>query len=197
MPDILVKNTANDIVVRNNGPGPPLYLKASRNGDIVVRNTEENILVTFPVTVPGPPGPPGTPGEIAEAPTDGKSYARTNAEWTTTLLGLSRTSFALGAVTGNGATTIDWTAGEMQTVILNGNASLSVINWPATGLAKLVLQIKNTGPFSVTAWPGGTVWPGGLTPLITPGDGKTDVIVLMTPDAGATILGSVAGQDYH
>jgi hypothetical protein len=194
MPDIFVKNSAaNDIVVRNNGDGPPLYLNGSRPGDIVVRNTEEDILVILPSGVPGPPGP-----GIAEAPTDGKSYARANAEWTTALFGLSRTSFALGTVTANGATTIDWTAGELQTVTLTGNASFSVINWPATGaLAKLVLQIKNTGAFNVTGWPSGTVWPGGVPPVITSGAGKTDVVVLMTPDAGATVLGSIVGQDYH
>jgi hypothetical protein len=195
MSNLLVKNSRNDIVLKSNGSAP-IYLNGSRNGngDIIVRNTEEDIIVKLPVA--GPPGPPGKDG-IPEAPSDGKSYARANSAWTTALLGISRSSFALGAVTAIGATTIDHAAGEMQTVTLTGNASLTVVNWPAYGLAKLVLQIKNTGPYGVIAWPSGTLWPQGEAPLITPGAGKLDVIVLMTSDGGTTILGSIVGQDYQ
>jgi hypothetical protein len=147
----------------------------------------QNVILLNPIPGPSP---------ILEAPTDGASYARANSAWTTALLGLSRTSFALGTVTAGGATTIDWTAGEVQVVTLNGNSSLSISNWPASGLAKLVLQINNTGAFNVTAWPSGTVWPGGTVPVITSGANKTDVFVLMTHNGGSTIFGNVIGQNY-
>jgi Bacteriophage related domain of unknown function len=139
---------------------------------------------------------PAVTGGIPEAPTDGSSYARRNGGWTTALLGISRTSFPIVTVAANGATAIDWTQGEVQKVTLQGNAQLSIGSWPATGLAKLVLDIHNTGAFNITSWPTGTVWPGGTVPTITSGAGKRDVIALMSLDGGTTVLGSVIGQNY-
>jgi Collagen triple helix repeat (20 copies) len=112
---------------------------------------------------------------------------------------LSRSAFTLpSTVTATGATTINWANGEVQQVSLTANATIAVSNWPASGnWAKLVLQIANTGAFNITAWPAGTLWPGGTLPTITSGSGKKDVIILATPDGGTTIYGSIAGQDYH
>jgi hypothetical protein len=77
-------------------------------------------------------------------------------------------------------------------------AALSVVGWPRFGIeARLVLQITNSGDFTVTAWPAGTVWVGGNAPAITQGAGKKDMIALTTPDGGATIFGTIVGQDFH
>jgi hypothetical protein len=109
-----------------------------------------------------------------------------------------RAQFPTGAVSALGATTLDRNAGEVLNVSLNGNSTFSVINWPPSGVwAKLVLLITNAGAFNVTAWPSGTIWPGGTAPTITSGSGKRDCIILMTGNAGATVWGSIAGQDYR
>jgi hypothetical protein len=117
---------------------------------------------------------------------------------TSGLHSLPRSQFAAASVNALGAVTLDWTQGEVQKIALNGAATIAVTNWPAAGnWAKLVLKITKAGAYNVTAWPAGTIWPGGTAPTITSGAGKRDCIVLMTDDAGATVWGSIAGQDYH
>lgn len=144
----------------------------------------------------------------ADAPNDGALYGRQSLSWVkglplaggvlTGLLTLPRSTFTVPAtVTANGATTVNWANGEVQKLSLTGNATLAVSNWPASGnFAKLVLDISNGGAFNITAWPSGTIWAGGTAPTITSGAGKRDVILLTTLDGGATILGSVVGQNY-
>lgn len=84
-----------------------------------------------------------------------------------------------------------------QQLILDATiAALSVTGWPRFGVnAKLILQITNTGSFGITAWPG-VVWASGSLPVITVGAGKRDIVILTSPDSGATIFGNVVGQDY-
>jgi hypothetical protein len=100
-------------------------------------------------------------------------------------------------VAASGATALNWSNGDVQKITLNANATISVSGWPATGiLGKLTLDILNTGAFNITGWPSGTKWSAGVVPTISSGAGKQDVIVLMTLDGGATVLATVAGQNY-
>jgi hypothetical protein len=101
------------------------------------------------------------------------------------------------AVVSTGTHNVDRSVGEVQRLSLTGNTTLTVSNWPASGLfGRLVLEIQNTGAFNITTWPTGTIWPGGTVPTITPGSGKKDVIILMSFDGGTTIYGSAAGQNF-
>jgi hypothetical protein len=109
-------------------------------------------------------------------------------------LGLKRVNFTVTPINAGGATTVDWSAGEVQIVTLIGDATIAITNWPASGFAKLVLDIQNTGAFNITGWPAGTIWAGGALPAVTVSG--HDLIMLVTFDGGATILGSVVGQDY-
>lgn len=95
-------------------------------------------------------------------------------------------------------TVIDYAKGSWQHLTLVGNVnSLSVSNWPPSGkAARLVLQITNTGSFAINGWPPGTLWPNGAPPIITPGAGKQDLVVLSSGSGGSPIFGSVAGQDF-
>jgi hypothetical protein len=111
---------------------------------------------------------------------------------------VQRSQFPIYSVAANGATALDWANGEVQQITLTGAATLSVSGWPASGnLARIVLDVLNTGAFAISGWPVGTKWAGGSAPAITSGAGKQDVVILMTFDGGATILGSIAGQDYR
>lgn len=93
---------------------------------------------------------------------------------------------------------IDYARGTFQNLILAANVtSISIIGWPRVGkTGRLVLQITNTGNYSATGWPTGTVWTGGFAPTVTQGAGKRDIVVLTTPNAGHDIFGNVVGQNY-
>ena len=46
--------------------------------------------------------------------------------------------------------------------------SFTLSNIPSTGVSsKLILDITNTGSYNISAWPTGTIWPGGNIPTIT------------------------------
>jgi hypothetical protein len=94
---------------------------------------------------------------------------------------------------------IDYAKGAFQNLILASNVSaISIINWPSTGkTGRLILQITNTGAFTLNGWPTGTMWSEGGVPVVTPGAGKRDILVLTTGDGGATIFGNIVGQDYR
>jgi hypothetical protein len=142
-------------------------------------------------------------GGIADAPNDAYSYVRHALAWQNFgalngLLTLPRSAFPAFAVTATGATALNLANGEVQTINLTGNATLTASGWPASGTwAKLVLQISNTGAFNITSWPTGVIWPGGTAPTITSGAGKRDCVILMSADGGVTVWGSVVGQDYR
>ena len=110
----------------------------------------------------------------------------------------SKVDLPCGSLTAHtGSVTLDRSNGEVQRVQLTGNVTLSVTNWPAAGqMGRLVLEMQNTGAYNITAWPSGTIWPGGVAPTITSGSGKKDIIILMSFDGGTTIYGSAAGQNY-
>lgn len=102
-------------------------------------------------------------------------------------------------ITATSTTTINRALGENVVLSLGVTiTSLVVTGWPVTGMTgKVRIVINNTGSFTITGWPPGTIWPGGAVPLITAGAGKKDIILLMSDDGGVTIFGSTVGQDYH
>jgi hypothetical protein len=113
--------------------------------------------------------------------------------------GVVAVNFVRQAITASSATlSINQGAGENVALTLSATVTtFTVTNWPALGTTgKLRLVIASTGAFNITGWPAGTIWPGGTAPTITSGAGKKDIILLMTDDNGATIYGSVVGQNY-
>ncbi len=93
---------------------------------------------------------------------------------------------------------INRSLGEVVKVSLTASiTAITISNWPASGtLGKVTLKPTNGGAFTMTGWPSGTIWAGGLAPTLTSGSGKKDVYVLMSDDGGTTIYGSIAGQNY-
>lgn len=96
-----------------------------------------------------------------------------------------------------GAVSLNRNNGEVQRLVLTGNVtSMTISNFGTAGvLCKLVFEIWNSGAFTLT-WPVGTIWPSGITPQVTSGDGSKDVYILMTMDGGTTIYGTIVGQAY-
>jgi hypothetical protein len=100
-----------------------------------------------------------------------------------------------GPITATGALNLNRTNGEVQRLNVTGSVtSMTISGWPASGqFARLVLEVVNTGGFTVT-WPSGTKWPTGTVPVVTP-SGK-DLFILVTFDGGVTVYGNVVGQNY-
>jgi hypothetical protein len=98
----------------------------------------------------------------------------------------------------SGTLALDRANGEYQVYSLTGNVTaVTFTGWPASGeYGKLVLEITNTGSFTIAGWPAAVKWPGGTVPTITSGSGKDLVVILTTRDAGTTVRGNNAGQDY-
>ena len=97
------------------------------------------------------------------------------------------------------ALSINRTLGENIAVTVTANiTSIAVTNWPASGVTgKVRMVITNNGTFSMSGWPAGTIWPGGVAPSLSSGVGKKDILLLMSDNAGVTIFGSIVGQDYR
>jgi hypothetical protein len=137
-------------------------------------------------------------GGVLAQDTTGLNFDSTTNLLTAGGLSVVNSRLTVANLAANGPTTVNWANGEVQRVTLTGAATIAVSNWPPTGvLAKLALFITNNGAYNITGWPAGTIWAGGTAPTITSGSGKRDIILLMTPDGGTTVYGSIAGQDYH
>jgi hypothetical protein len=101
-------------------------------------------------------------------------------------------------VTTGGAVVIDYQKGTFQRLILAGNvASMSIIGWPRSGVTgRLILQVTNTGNFTISGWPPTTFWSGGSAPSMSLGAGKRDIFVFTAADGGVEFFGNVVGQNY-
>jgi hypothetical protein len=94
-----------------------------------------------------------------------------------------------------GAVTINRALGEIQDVTLVGNVTLSITGWPGSSqFARLVIRITNPGTYTV-AWPAGTKWPGANVPTVT--SSGTDLVIFTSFNGGATVYGSMVGQDFR
>jgi hypothetical protein len=97
-----------------------------------------------------------------------------------------------------GTLVLDLENGNVFDVALNANiTTLTISNPPTSGRAgsfTLVLTADGT-PRSVT-WGAAVKWPDGAAPTLTSTNGKKDVIVMTTFNAGTDWLAVVAGQNF-
>lgn len=98
-------------------------------------------------------------------------------------------------VTAGATLTIDMNAGGDVKLALGATVtSFAVVNWPAAGsLGRLLLEVENGGAFNITDWPGATIWPSGIAPVLTSGSGKKDTFLLTSNDGGVNFRGYVIG----
>lgn len=106
---------------------------------------------------------------------------------------------AVQDVSGQGVVNLFYSAGKhIRLTLLGDITQLNVTGWPiANRVARLTLEITNTGNFGILSWPAGSLWQGGITMPITQGAGAKDRFVLSTTDAGATIFVDAVGFDYR
>jgi hypothetical protein len=102
-------------------------------------------------------------------------------------------------ISASGEVVIDYALGKHVRLTIAGDVtSFTVTGWPAVNrIARLTLEILNSGDFGILAWPNGAIWQSGSAPEITRGAGARDRIILSTSDAGATIYGDPVGFDYR
>ncbi len=95
--------------------------------------------------------------------------------------------------------TINYALGNAHTVTLTGDVTaFTFTNLPASGqFAQIMMFIsQDTVGNRAIAWPTSIKWPSGQAPVLTASPLKTDIISLVTYDAGSTWFGSVVGMNY-
>lgn len=84
---------------------------------------------------------------------------------------------------------IDVSAGNVHSLTLTGNVTLSFTNVPATANRAVSITLyliqDATGSRTVT-WPGSVIFAGGITPTLTTTANRVDMVVLTTTNAGTT-----------
>lgn len=105
-------------------------------------------------------------------------------------------------VSAHGATgtteTIDLENGNVHTITLDDNCTLTFSNPPATGIAgsfTLIVTQDGTGSRTIT-WPASVDWAGASAPTLSTGAGDVDILSFLTVDAGTTWYGFVGGLDF-
>jgi hypothetical protein len=97
-----------------------------------------------------------------------------------------------------GTVSIDLNNGNVHSVILTGNATLTFDNPVATGDSSsftLIVKQDGTGSRTVT-WPGSVAWAAATAPTLTTTANRFDVLAFTTVDGGTRWFGFVAGQDF-
>jgi len=92
---------------------------------------------------------------------------------------------ALGNVTG--ATTIDYSLGQVVTATVTGTVTWTITNPPASGKAGSLTLILTNGGTATQTWPSGTKWSYNTAPVLIASG--VDVLSFFTTDGGTTWLG--------
>ena len=112
---------------------------------------------------------------------------------------LGNYSETVNALGDTGATpNINYEDGSFVTAKLDQTATFTFSSPPSGALYSFALQLVNGpgGPFTVT-WPTTVKWPGGVNPVRTTTDGRTDVYAFYTSDGGTNWYGAISQYDYN
>jgi hypothetical protein len=176
-------STAGPVITDANGTlSSEAALAVSRGGTGAATLTANNVVLGN-----------GTSAVQFVAPgTSGNVLTSNGTTWTSAaiqpleLKNYSETVNAIGST--SGATTVDFSLGNVATMTLTGNATISFSNVPSSGkMGSVTMLITQGGAGSYTiTWPACKKFAGGTLPTLSTTVGKTDVISCQTPDAGAT-----------
>lgn len=91
------------------------------------------------------------------------------------------------------ALTLDWKNGRKQRLVLTGACTLTLSN-PTDGARHVIVIHTGAGGFTVS-WPAAVLWSGAVSPTITAGAAKTDLVVLLWDATAARYYGAIS-QNY-
>lgn len=93
---------------------------------------------------------------------------------------------------------VDLANGNVQILTLTANASLTLTGATNGVACSISLYLKQDGSGGKTVtWPASVKWAGAITPTLSTGANKVDLVVLETLDGGTTWYGSLAGVDFR
>jgi hypothetical protein len=96
-------------------------------------------------------------------------------------------------ITWSATPTVDWNNGNVQRIVLAGSTGFTFTN-PKDG-ARYLLAVKQDGTGNRTAsWPGTVKWNNGLTPTLTGGPNKSDLITLVYDGTDNIYYGMMANN---
>lgn len=97
-----------------------------------------------------------------------------------------------------GTLTLNLENGNVFGVSLNANiTTLTIQNPSASGTAcSFTLALTADGTLRSVTWGASVKWAGGVAPTLTSTNGKVDIFVFTTWDAGTTWYGFTAGQNF-
>lgn len=119
-------------------------------------------------------------------------------EWITPAAASDALNAPYEAVEEHGTISVDTTIaasdGNIHTLTVGGNITLTLNPNCLTGFCRtLTLVITNGGAYTIT-WPASVKWAGGSAPTFTASG--VDIVTLITVDAGTTWYGSANGVSY-
>lgn len=100
--------------------------------------------------------------------------------------------------TTSGSVALDFTNGNHQKIIANGNVTFSITNPPSSGSGVMLIDLIQdaTGGRSFT-FPASVKWNGAITPTLTTTANHRAIIGIRTTDGGTTYRGWVIGSDFE
>lgn len=99
-------------------------------------------------------------------------------------------------VVGNVAAVVDLADGNVQTLILEGDTTLTLVGAEDGVSCSLVLKVRQDGVGEHALTLPAALWPGGNAPNLPDAPGTLSKLVFETTDGGVTWEGNVAGMGY-
>ncbi len=96
-----------------------------------------------------------------------------------------------------GAVAVDVSLGNTFVVAMNASATISFLNWPASGRSQRVAVyfVQDATGARVATWPA-VKWPDGAAPALSIGADAIDCVVFDSFDGGETVFANLVGEGY-
>jgi hypothetical protein len=95
------------------------------------------------------------------------------------------------------AVSLNLTTATFFVVDLDQNVTFTFANSPLSPkVFSFTLQLNANGTSYTTTWPASVRWPGGVAPIITSVNGRSDIFTFVTHDGGTKWFGFISGQNF-
>jgi hypothetical protein len=92
---------------------------------------------------------------------------------------------------------LNLTTATLFVVAINQNVTFTFANPPSSPKAfSFTVQLTANGTSYTVNWPTSVRWAGGIAPIITAVNGKSDIFTFVTHDGGTKWFGFISGQNF-